>query len=69
MHGSHLGEDLYMSKKYIIDNHCCIHTHRFHRKENPISIQNIKYVCNILASAGIIVNSEREPPLIEMCLI
>lgn len=71
--GSHLGEDLYKTgaEKYIRDIHYCIYTSSMigkKKKKDPIFIQYIKYVCNILASAGIIVNSERASPSTEMCL-
>lgn len=67
--GSHLGEDLYKTeaKKYIKDITYCIYTSSIGKKD-PIFIQYIKHVCNILASAGIIVNSERDSPSVEMCL-
>lgn len=70
--GSRLGEGLCKTeaKKYIIDKHHCIYTSSTieKKKRDPIFIQFIKYVCNILASAGFIVNGERDSPSTEMRL-
>lgn len=66
--GSHVRSLQDWSQK-IHKRHTLLCIYKFHRrKKDPIFIQYIKYVCNILASAGIIVNSERDSPSIEMCV-
>lgn len=67
IYGTPLCKDLHLTeaKKYITDVHYCICTSSIGEKiQYSYSISNMSV--NILASAGIIVNSERD--LIEMCL-
>lgn len=47
-------------EKHVIDTHYCLYKSSNSKKQNPVFRQYTKKVCNILASAGVIVNSKRE---------